>query len=55
MTDDEVDGVADGDENGGLIGGEGTGESFDDDGSTGEGVGGKHTRLVISRSSYTRE
>ncbi len=48
MTDDEVEGVADGDENGGLIGGGGAGESFDDDGSTGEG-------LVISRSSYTRE
>jgi hypothetical protein len=36
VADDKSEGAADGDDNGGVIGAEGAGESFDDEGSTGE-------------------
>ena len=36
VPNDKAETVADGDENGGVIGAEGAGESFDDEGSTGE-------------------
>ena len=42
VADDEAEAAADGDENGGVVGAEGAGESSDDEGSTGEGVGDKH-------------
>jgi hypothetical protein len=44
VADDEAEAAADGDEHGGVIGAEGAGESSDDEGSTGEGVGDKQTR-----------
>ena len=52
MSDDEEEVAVDGDENGVLLDAEGEGESSDDEGSTGAGIGDKHT---IGRGCKTRQ
>ncbi len=54
MTDDEAETAAEGDENCGVISTEGVGESSDDEGSTGEGVGDKRTHGRGRQTSHLK-